>query len=162
MSEQNTSGPVIVVGVDGSPAGTAALRWAVREATRQHGRVRAVSVQYAPELMPATSFALQPHGTRVPQPDPAQHETWLRGVIATVTAGVDDAAPVEAVTLVGDPETELNKAAAGADLLVVGGHGHGPLAEVFLGSVAAGSVRHAECPVVVIPNAMAHRITDNV
>lgn len=29
--------------------------------------------------------------------------------------------------------------------------GHGPLAEVFLGSVAAGAVRHAQCPVVLIP-----------
>ena len=161
MSEQNTTAPVIVVGVDGSPAGTAALRWAVRQATRQHGRVKAVSVRYAPELMPATSFAMEPRGFRVPQRDAAQQETWLRELIATATAGVQDAAPVEAVTLVGGPETELTKAAAGADMLVVGGHGQGPLAEVFLGSVAAGSVRHAECPVVVIPAAVTHRVTDN-
>lgn len=158
MSEQNTAtGPLIVVGVDGSPAGTAALRWAVRDATRQHGRVRAVSVRYAPELMPATSLALQPHGTRVPEPDSVQREAWLHELIATATAGVENPAPVEAVSLVGDPETELTTA-ADADLLVVGGHGQGALAEVFLGSVAAGSVRHAECPVVVIPAALAHRI----
>ena len=157
--EKATTGPVIVVGVDGSPAGTAALRWAVEQATREHGRVRAVSVRYAPELMPATSFALQPRGTRAPEQDPAQHLTWLHALIAAATAGVDGAAPVEALSLVGDPEAELTRAAADADLLVVGGHGQGPLAEVFLGSVAAGSVRHAECPVVVIPAAMARRLT---
>lgn len=161
MSEQKTtSGPLIVVGVDGSPAGTAALRWAVKNATRQHGRVRAVSVRYAPELMPATSFALEPHGTRAPEMDAGQREAWLRDLIASASAGIDDPAPVEVLSLVGDPETELTRAAAGADLLVVGGHGQGPLAEVFLGSVAAGSVRHAECPVVVIPTAVAHRITE--
>jgi len=33
--------------------------------------------------------------------------------------------------------TELTNAAQDADLLVVGGHGQGPLAELFLGSVAA-------------------------
>jgi nucleotide-binding universal stress UspA family protein len=53
--------------------------------------------------------------------------------------------------LTGDPESELANAARGADLLVGGGHGQGPLAALFLGSVAAGSVRHAHSPVVIIP-----------
>ena len=94
--------------------------------------------------------------------DPARHEVWLRELIATATAGVEDVAPVEAISLVGDPETELTKVAADADLLVVGGHGQGPLAEVFLGSAAAGSVRHAGCPVVVIPAALAARGNETV
>jgi nucleotide-binding universal stress UspA family protein len=158
MSEEKTAtGPVIVVGVDGSRAGTAALHWALEQATQQHGRVRAVSVRYAPELMPATSFALEPHGTRVAEHDATEHQAWLHELIVVAAAGVDDAAPVEEISLVGDPQTELTKAASGADLLVVGGHGQGPLAEVFLGSVAAGSVRHATCPVVVIPAKLAQQ-----
>jgi hypothetical protein len=64
------TGPVVVVGVDGSPAGNAALTWAIKEASRQQGTVHAVAVRHAPELMPATSFALEPHGLR--QPDPGE------------------------------------------------------------------------------------------
>jgi nucleotide-binding universal stress UspA family protein len=146
------TGPVIVVGVDGSPAAAAALTWAIKEATRQHGTVHAVSVRRAPELMPATSFALEPHGLRAPDRGEAASAERLHELIEQAKAGVEDPVDVLAITVVGDPEVELAKAAADADMLVVGGHGQGPLAEVFLGSVAAGAVRHAPCPVVVIPN----------
>lgn len=78
----------------------------------------------------------------------------LHELIERTTADVDEPAPVETVTVVGDPETELAKAAEDADLLVVGGHGQSPLAGVFLGSVAAATIRHATCPVLLIPNRM--------
>jgi nucleotide-binding universal stress UspA family protein len=143
---------VIVVGVDGSPAGATALRWAIKEATRQHGTVQAVMVRRRPELMPATSFALEPHGLRAPDRGEAGSVELLHELIERAKAGIENPAEVLAVTAVGDPEAELAKAATGADMLVVGGHGQSPLAEVFLGSVAAGAVRHAPCPVVVIPD----------
>lgn len=37
------------------------------------------------------------------------------------------------------------------DLIVIGSHGHGPIYEVLLGSVATGVIRNAHCPVVVVP-----------
>jgi nucleotide-binding universal stress UspA family protein len=37
------------------------------------------------------------------------------------------------------------------DLIVVGTHGRGPLASVVLGSVAEAIVRHARCPVMIVP-----------
>jgi nucleotide-binding universal stress UspA family protein len=150
-SEPRTDGAaVIVVGVDGSAAGNAALRWAVREATRLHGSVRAVSVRYAPELMPATSLAALPHGLTGPEPDPVRQTQWLTELIEAARADVPRAAPVTGIPLVGDPARELARSAEDAELLVVGSHGHGPLAEAFLGSVAAGVLRHARCPVAVI------------
>ncbi|HEY3610623.1 MAG TPA: universal stress protein [Pseudonocardiaceae bacterium] len=152
-AQQEPAGPIIAVGVDGSPAGAAALRWAVREATERHGTVRAVSVSHQPELMPATSYAIEPHELRQPEQDDVKRATWLRSLIDQARAGIENPAHVTAILVTGDPETELATAAHGADLLVVGSHGHGPLAELFLGSVAAGSVRHAPCPVVIIPTA---------
>lgn len=38
-----------------------------------------------------------------------------------------------------------------AQLIVVGSHGHGALHRALLGSVSEGLIRHAPCPVVVIP-----------
>ena len=149
--EQPAAGPIIAVGVDDSPAGRAALEWAVRQATQRGGTVRAISVSPPPQLMPATSYALQPHGLRRPELDAVQRATWLRQLIDTAQAGIENPAHVTAMLLTGDPESELANAARGADLLVGGGHGQGPLAALFLGSVAAGSVRHAHSPVVIIP-----------
>lgn len=147
------TGPVIVVGVDGSPAGDAALHWAVIEATRQHGTVRAVSVRQPRQIMPGTSYALEPHGLRRPDRDDTEWAGWLLDRIDRARAGLDRPAPVIAMTVVGDPAAELDKIAADADLLVVGGHGHSSLAELFLGSVAAATVRHAPCPIVIMPRA---------
>ncbi len=48
-------------------------------------------------------------------------------------------------------EVPLN-ASVGADLLVLGGRGHGGFVGTLLGSVSQHSVRHATCPVVVARN----------
>lgn len=61
------------------------------------------------------------------------------------------------VATVGDPETDLAEATADADLVVVGGHGKGPQSEVFLGSVAAATLRHTPARVVIIPQPMPDR-----
>ncbi|MGO9947779.1 MAG: universal stress protein [Steroidobacteraceae bacterium] len=39
---------------------------------------------------------------------------------------------------------------AGADLLVVGGYGHGALREAVFGGVTAALIQHAECPVLMV------------
>ncbi len=44
---------------------------------------------------------------------------------------------------------------AGADLIVVGTHGHGGIAAAVLGSVARGLCHTAHCPVLVVPPAHA-------
>ncbi len=39
------------------------------------------------------------------------------------------------------------------DLIIMGSHGHGALYNLFVGSVTAGLLHHASCPVVVVPRA---------
>ena len=56
--------------------------------------------------------------------------------------------------LVHGPTVETLLAEAGqaqADLLVVGSHGRGALWTEVLGSVSTGVLRHAPCPVLVVP-----------
>lgn len=39
----------------------------------------------------------------------------------------------------------------GADLIIIGSHGHGALYRVLLGSISEGVLRSAPCPVLVVP-----------
>lgn len=42
--------------------------------------------------------------------------------------------------------------ALGADLIVVGSHGHGAIYDLLLGSISEGVVRRARCPVLIVPS----------
>lgn len=50
-------------------------------------------------------------------------------------------------------ETILHEAErVGADLIVLGSHGHGALHRALLGSVSEGVLHRAACPVVIVPS----------
>ncbi|GAA0251418.1 universal stress protein [Saccharothrix mutabilis subsp. mutabilis] len=115
----------VIVGVDDSPAATAALAWAAGEA-----RLRGA------ELVACT--VLDRHGlSSAGQARPSGEEA---------AGGV----PVVTRRLRGDPAAELIAAAADADLLVVGSRGRGRLTGLVLGSVSRACLAHAPCPVVVV------------
>jgi nucleotide-binding universal stress UspA family protein len=61
------------------------------------------------------------------------------------------------VCRVGKPVAEILDCARtdSADLIVIGSHGHGALAQMILGSVADRVVRQAPCPVLMVRNAQA-------
>jgi nucleotide-binding universal stress UspA family protein len=58
---------------------------------------------------------------------------------------------VDLVSRLGPPEEVLAQAAAdrGAELIVIGSHGHTGIARMLLGSVASSTIRHAACDVLV-------------
>jgi nucleotide-binding universal stress UspA family protein len=146
MSE-NESRPV-VVGVDGSPASLAALRWAVEDARRRGCGVDVVTAWHADygvmiEPLPAEVFAeVSPQAMKA-----AAQRTLDRSVEGF--EGVE----IRRILVEGDARDALFKASEDAALLVVGSRGHSRLVEAILGSVSAYCVHHASCPVVVVREA---------
>jgi nucleotide-binding universal stress UspA family protein len=133
----------IVVGVDGSDGAIRALDWAVAEAARRGGTVQAVT---------AWQWTQPDLGVDIR----AEHERLAREALAQAISAARAPYPQVAVTGEAVPGTAadvLTRAATGADLLVLGSHGHGRLFHAVLGSVAEACVRRAVCPVVVIPAA---------
>lgn len=140
--------PVILVGVDGSAESEAALRWALQESERFGARVEAVLAHHQEQVLaPATSMGLHPYGER-PRRHPAQE---LHSAVEQARAAVPGAPDVAETVVVGDAADHLTEASRHAELLVIGTHGRGALAQALLGGVAARCLRQAKCPVVVIP-----------
>lgn len=146
----------IVVGVDGSRYGIAALRWSLHEARRRHCPVRAVT------SVPTESGALSGRPTLLSMVTVVERDTSTvpAGTLRDALRAVEAAA--EGVTIVvgayhGSPAKALVESSADAQLLVLGSHGRSKLAEAIPGHVTRYCARNAECPVVVIPAAMAAR-----
>jgi len=148
--------PLVVVGVDGSENGDAALRYALREVARRGGRLRAVSAWERPELTLSEFYGLPMHDEDKIQ---AAHEHDTRQRVEQVMAADPDTAriPLEVVAQVGRPADVLVEAARDADLLVVGHRGRGGLRSAVLGSVGLSCVLHAPCAVLVVPMAKASK-----
>lgn len=131
----------IVVGYDGSDGGVRALEWAVAEAARRDGTVRAVT---------AWQWTQPDLGVDIR----AEHDRAAREAVEAAVAAVRVQYPTVAVSVEVTPGAAadvLTRAAADADILVLGSHGHGRLFHAVLGSVAQECVRRATCPVVVVP-----------
>lgn len=141
----------IVVGIDGSADGDAALVWAADEARRTGSGLHVIHAWDFPD-MPAGSL-----GGTIP---------WLSDNGAELTAHAEatlqeaidrcsiDAAEVTVTpdAICGYPSEVLTKVAHDrrAELLVVGTRGLGGFAQMMLGSVAHQCLHHAGCPVAVI------------
>lgn len=138
----------VVVGIDGSPAAEAALRFAFDEASRHGWSVQAVHAWD----VPAYDLLIVPNGpVPVPLSNVADEEVRLT---AEILAGFrDDYPDVDVIEhLVRAPAVmALLEASAGAALVVVGSHGHGPAVGALLGSVSHGLLHRATVPVVVVP-----------
>jgi nucleotide-binding universal stress UspA family protein len=137
----------IVVGIDGSDASKAALRWAVEDARARGAEVVAlhayevvVAVTDAVPTAPVDLFAL----TAETHDDAQQFVTKVVDEVVGKSVSVD----VAPIAVEDSPAKALLDAARDADLLVVGSHGHG-LSSLFLGSVGLECAQHAACPVVI-------------
>jgi len=135
----------VVVGYDASPESTVAVRWAAREASR-----RGVAL----DVVHVWGFAGEPRG--------GAGSGWLGEKVAEAVHAVADEgadagraqAPgleVTGVVAYGSPAQALVDRAATAALLVVARSGTGRSPTSMVGSVAAGVLAHAPCPVVCVP-----------
>ena len=141
MTEQ-TSGPFIAVGVDGSEDSVNALRWAARQARHTGAAVHAVTAWEAPTNI----FITQDY----PGEDYRRDAERLLGTAVAEAVGSDPTVFVKQVAVQGRAALVLVREAAGAELLVVGWRGRGGLPGAQAGSVAIHCLHHAPCPVVVV------------
>lgn len=139
--------PGIVVGVDGSPAATVAVDWAARDAAMRNVPLTLVHV--------VTGLGgILPNG-----PLPGGLGEWQqRQGREFLGDAVKVAREATRARVNPDVKTEMYYSATvptlvdlsrGAEMLVVGRRGHTGLGNL-LGSVSAGVVQHAHCPVAVI------------
>ncbi|CAJ62885.1 MULTISPECIES: universal stress protein [Frankia] len=136
----------VVVGVDGSAGSLRALRWAVQAAAVRKTALRAVHAWYLD--VPAYLGIYTDFGSALAEQ--AQHT--LDDAVNTIIAEQGGRLPVQVVkeTVADSAARALLRAAADAQVLVVGSRGHGGFAELLLGSVSHQCVAHAPCPVAVI------------
>ncbi len=132
----------IVVGADGSPASVGALRWAMAHASRVGAEVDVVTGYDIP-----LTILVVPTYTEEDYARDAR--ALLDHTVEQATSGEHADVPLNSSLVQGKPARALAEAAAGAELLVVGGRGQGELPGMHLGSVASYCVHHAPCPVLV-------------
>jgi nucleotide-binding universal stress UspA family protein len=133
----------VVVGVDGSPGGAAAIEFAFAEAGLRGAELHAVHAWSEP-------FAGYDVGAMPTVTDQAGAQRLL---LAEAVAGRSERYPeVKLVEHIerGHPVQVLKRASIGADLLVVGSRGRGNVAGLLLGSVSHALLHHAPCPLLVV------------
>ncbi|MBV1850482.1 universal stress protein [Catellatospora tritici] len=144
--EEHTDGPV-VVGIDDSPAGTAAVEAAFAAAEQRHAELLAVRSWTHPAM--AT-----PYTTPVPSDLGPVEQAEGRILTETMAPLLDGHRKVEVreQLVYGGPGRTLVQLSELAQLVVVGTRGRGGFAGLLLGSVSQQALHHAACPVLVVPD----------
>ncbi|WP_329267077.1 universal stress protein [Streptomyces sp. NBC_01451] len=147
-----TANNSIVVGVDGSEASLAALRWAAEQARVLRAEVVAVHAwePCGTGLAPYAPVSARP--TADEQRDQAA-EVLASTVRTAFGARIDR--PVRAVLIEGPPARVLLQQARGALLLALGRKAHRQQGLPAIGTVGRECLRNATLPVVAVP--VAHR-----
>lgn len=144
-----------MVGVDGSPASRAALRWAVEQAALAGATVEAVAAWSHAEgyewQARATNYGWVPLPTLPSRADVQESTAAELRRVVTEELGDESAADVRQSTPEGHAAAVLLEIARDARMLVLGRRGHGGFAGLLLGSVTRHCSEHAPCPVVIIP-----------
>ncbi|MEV5145703.1 universal stress protein [Streptomyces sp. NPDC052727] len=129
----------ITAGVDGTAESLAALDWAAREAVRRGLPLRLVHAwRYSEALATA---------------DRDTQRGWVSSGVAEAVRTVSERHPELTVTtdvVEGAAAHALADAAAGAEMLVLGSRGHGPVVGFLLGSVGQQVIAEATRPVVLV------------
>ncbi|GAA3465316.1 universal stress protein [Saccharothrix longispora] len=145
------TGP-IVVGIDGTPAGERALRWAMDEAVRRQVPLHVVNAyQYEP---------LADWTMSTEQDARARSEALIEDAVRAASVGRLELPEVVRLPVRGPAAEALEELARGAVMLVVASHSGSRLRQVVLGSTSVHCVRHATVPVVVLPAGGAGRVDE--
>ncbi len=144
-----TSHRGIVVGVDGSKESESAVDWAAREAALHKVGLTLAHVLPDDRLRTWYEISIADQLERIA----TQHS---REILSRATAIAEQAAAASGPLPITEHLVECNAVSTmsdlskGAQLVVVGSRGLGRVGRALLGSVSAGLLRHAHCPVAVI------------
>jgi len=145
----------ILVPVDFSSNSARALEYAHTLATRFEASLHLIHVCEVPSLTTGSmdAYAIAYSNWSQQLGDEAERELLK---LVPKLAGV----PVSTEVLFGNPARAIVTAADGhgADLIVMGTHGHGPLMHALMGNVAERVVRTAPCPVLTIREPQAAEV----
>jgi nucleotide-binding universal stress UspA family protein len=134
---------VTAVGFDGGPESRAALAEAAVLAGRFGGSLRVIGVA-TPVPAPAPGVV----GAPLPPEAGADFQSRLHDAVAELP----DELRALPIYEKGDPVAKLlEHAGEGVDLLVLGSRGYGPVLRLIAGSVSVRVIRHAPCPVLIVP-----------
>jgi nucleotide-binding universal stress UspA family protein len=141
--------PQVLVGVDGSPGSSTALRWAMRWALLRGAEVVVVAAY------PTVGYWTEGEVVDVGALDAVHDDTWARARAAVdgireTELEVRDV-PVSLHIEPGPAAAQLVRLSEEADLLVVGSRGRSVVRSAVMGSVALHCASAADCPVVVVP-----------
>lgn len=137
----------IIVGIDGSSASKAALRWGIGEARLRGSTVTAVHAWQIPLEYGMYEGMVVADGA--PEAFEKASEQLAQETVAAVV-GSDVTVPVTVELRHGPASKVLVDASRDADLIVVGSEGHGAFTGMLLGSVSLHLLHHAACPVTVV------------
>ena len=126
------------VGYNASPGSAQALTTARELATARGGTVKAF-------------WVVSPQEVREDKPIPADWPDAIDELVKSHSEELAQLDGIEGVVTYGGPREELGQAGQGVDLLVIGSRGDGPIGRLFHGSVSRYLVRHATCPLLVLP-----------
>lgn len=140
----------IVVPVDFSDCSLAGLTYAVRVARDLGARIIVVHVTDLGPVMMTTDYGEYSSRTCIKA---AEHQCGdqMKRFLSRVKF---DGVPVDTRAVAGYCPGAIHEIAAGegADLIVIATHGRTGWRRAVMGSVAEGTVRHAVCPVLVVPS----------
>jgi nucleotide-binding universal stress UspA family protein len=138
----------IIVGIDGSPESDAAVNWAAHDAAIRGLPLTVVHV----ESPAAPTWSQAPALEESPEEQQAEGRSLLAHASAIARDAIADTARVHITgeLLSSTPVPTLVDQSKDAELIVVGSRGRGALSRSILGSVSAGLIRHAHCPVALI------------
>ncbi len=142
-SQARSTGPRVVVGVDGSAGSKKALRWAADFAAATDAELHAVAAWHVPVTL-GWAFSPSPEGV------PDRHAAKVLESTIDEVFGSERPPRLRESVVQAHPAAALLDAAEGADMLVVGSRGHGGFATALLGSVGTHCSQHATCPVAII------------
>lgn len=142
----------VVIAIDFSENASDAVN-AAREAIRHRPAARLHLLHVVPDVF-HTPWMVESAGVDFE----AIQQRWIEEaeqklVMLAASLALD---PLHVTTTVGvgSPAAEIVRYASErpADLIVLGSHGHGLIRRFMLGSVADRVIRHATCPVLVVPH----------